>query len=284
MKDYIKIIRNLDLFKGKKITVFKLKGGLTNLNFKIVLNNRSFVARFALSGSEYLGINRLTELNNYKVASQIGIGPKPIKYYPSEKLLIIEYFPGTVMSFKEAKKPIMIKKASKYLRRLHGCNKFIGRADLYKVTKNYFSLVKNKWQPAYSIGLRQDLETIKNQIGKIDLNSCCHLDLFPPNIIVNKKDLKFIDWEYSAISDYRYDLGCYSAFSRFTKKEDKLLLKYYNNPSIDLKTLRLFKAITAIREIAWDIVSANFSQIDFDYKAYALKNYRIYKKIRKEIL
>ena len=139
------------------------------------------------------------------------------------------------------------------------------------------------WIPKNAQNLLQDLKTLKSRFQKMELNYSCHLDLFTPNIVKNKDKIHFLDWEYSAKSDYRFDLATLSSMADFEPKHDRLLIRAYGRKNLSLEQLNLAKAIMLIREIGWDLVQVKFAKIDFNYKQYTLDNLKKYYKVLKQI-
>src|SRR5260370_39489739 len=64
------------LWPGRRVTVERLGGGLTNHNFKVTVDGEAFVVRVAGKDTELLGIDRRTHPGAAPVARQIGAGPE----------------------------------------------------------------------------------------------------------------------------------------------------------------------------------------------------------------
>ena len=279
--NYQKIIESLPTFSGKRIQVQPLAGGVTNVNYKITDGHNKYVARFGFESNKYLGVNRKWEVHNQIIASKLGVGSKVVGFYPKLNMLLVEYLEGKTAGRQELRKPHNIRQVARLLRKVHNGPKFQGLFDPFKVSRDYFRLVKNSWMPQGAKELLLDLDKLKSKLGAMRLNSSCHLDLVHLNILLNGNQVKFLDWEYSAKSDYRFDLAQLSASADFEPEHDKLLIKAYGRKDLNLEQLNIVKAIMLIREIGWDLVQVKYSKLNFDYKKYALGYLKRYQKIKR---
>jgi hypothetical protein len=64
------------LAESKNIKKTPLSGGITNLNFRIDADGKSYVIRLAGEGTEQLGIKRDVEYAANYAAGQLGIAPE----------------------------------------------------------------------------------------------------------------------------------------------------------------------------------------------------------------
>jgi thiamine kinase-like enzyme len=277
--DYEGIIKRVQIFRGKPLAIERLSGGVTNANFKVVAGGRKYVARFGFKANKYLGLNRGREIYNYNVIAKAGLGPRVIKFYPHHNMLLVEYVEGKVATPAISKKPIIINAVAKTLNQIHNAAKFRGVFNPFTVSESYFKLVSNSWVPPQAKKLPADLAKLKLRLRQLDLSYSCHLDVFAPNILLQGNRVKLLDWEYSAKSDYRFDLATFSAMSEFDPGHDKLLIKSYGRKDLDMEQLNIAKAIMMIREIGWDLVQVKYSKLDFDYKKYTFNNIRKYAKV-----
>ena len=113
----------------------------------------------------------------------------------------------------------------------------------------------------------------------------CHNDLLPANLIDEDDRLWLVDWEYAGMGHPLFDLASVSANAGFTEDEDVDLLAAYRGAvePRDLEELRVFKAASALREALWAIIQTVSSELDFDYHAYAERNFEVYARARKAV-
>ena len=274
MKDHLEIIKKLPLWNKRKIYIKKLNGGITNFNYLVRDREKKYVARFALEDNALLGLNRKREIYNTKIAFASGLGPKVMGFYPKYNLLVVEYIVGDIFSKKTITNNTQIKLIVKSLKILHGGKRLQGKFDPFETIRKYIFLARrNKsWLPGDIDELLAKLFDIEKSIGSLYKNYPCHLDLTPLNIISSNKKIKFIDWEYSASSDFRFDLAMLSVMGHFSRKHDELLIKEYGIKDKDFyKQIQLMKAVVCFREASWGLLQSSISPIKFNYKKYAEK-------------
>src|SRR5205085_1810857 len=136
MKDHLKIINSLPLWNNP-IKIEELHGGITNFNYLVHDKNNKFVTRFASPSNNLLGLNREREINNMKIATSLGIGPKFIEFFPQYNLLIVEYIEGKVLTPATARNPEQIKQIATILKKLHNGPKFEGTFNPFRTIKEY---------------------------------------------------------------------------------------------------------------------------------------------------
>ncbi len=280
MKNHLEIIKKLTLWENNNIEVEKLNGGITNFNYFIRDGKKKYVARFSSKSNILLGLNRKREIYNTKIAYSIGLGPKFIKFLPKDNLLLVEYMDGNVFSGTDILKDKQIKLLAKLLKKLHSGKKLKGQFNPFKAMREYIYIVKRKksWLPKDINKLLNEFSQVEKKIGKFHMIYPCHLDVSPPNIIDSKNKIKLIDWEYSANSDFRFDLAMLSVMSNFSERQDKLLLKEYGIKDKDLyEQIQIMKAVVCFREASWGLLQMAISPIKFDYKKYAIEKFNIFK-------
>ena len=268
--NYENLILSLPLWKNPKIS--KLQGGMTNINYLVEAGKKKYVARFALSSNKHLSLDREREIYNTKIAASEGIGPLVIAHYPEYNLLIVEYLPGKTLSLNSARKKENIDSIAKLLKKLHNGRKFKGENNIFSSIRFDIGKVKerNSWLPEDLQLLLKRLKLIESKV-KFQINAPCHLDLMMENIVTYKQSLKLLDWEYSANSDYLYDLAMLSVKAAFDKEQDHFLLECYGKPKM-YEQLKAMKKVVYFKEASWGLLQLAVSSIPIDYKRYAEEN------------
>lgn len=259
---------------------------MTNINYLVYDEKKKYVLRFAPKSNTVLGLNRQREIRNIKAAYYLGIGPKVIKFFPKYNLLVVEYLEGNVLSMTNAKKYTYIQPIARLLKRMHNGKKFNGKFNPFQVINEYVDTVKRKksWLPKDIDNLLKELNVVERKIGKFYETYPCHLDLMLENIIINnERKIKLIDWEYSANSDFRFDLAMFSVKGNFSNKQDKFFLKEYGIKDKDLyNQIQMMKAVVYFREASWGLLQIAISPIKIDYKKYAVDNLNLFYNSLKE--
>ena len=268
--NYENLILSLPLWKNPKIS--KLQRGMTNINYLVEVGKKRYVARFALSSNKHLGLDREREIYNTKIAASERIGPLVIAHYPEYNLLIVEYLPGKTLSLNSARKKENIASIAKLLKKMHSGKKFKGENNIFNSIRVDISKVKerNSWLPEDLQLLLKRLKLIESKV-KFQINAPCHLDLMMENIVTYKQSLKLLDWEYSANSDYLYDLAMLSVKAAFDREQDHFLLECYGKPKM-YEQLKAMKTVVYFKEASWGLLQLAVSSIPIDYKRYAEEN------------
>ena len=89
------VIPKIPVWQGKKVKIHDLSGGLTNHNYRVVVDGTSYVVRIPGTGSELLAINRENEYRNTLAASKSGVGPQVIyRLEIEESVMVLEFIQG----------------------------------------------------------------------------------------------------------------------------------------------------------------------------------------------
>jgi len=100
------------------------------------------------------------------------------------------------------------------------------------------------------------------------------------NIIRTPGGIRFLDWEYSAASDYRFDLAMLCMKAALNEKEEEIFLGAYGIKDYDkLQQIKRMKAVVALREAAWGVVQLATAKIPYNYRKYAEDHFIIFRKL-----
>jgi len=289
MKNHREILKQLKIWHGEPIfRKMPVAGGQTNFIYFIEDKNGKYVAHFAHQASALLDINKTQEINNTKIATSLGLGPKFIKYYPQYRLIILEYIEGQCFKAPAKMNRRQIKLIAKALKKLHNGPKFSGRSNPFNIIKKQVYDAKR-----YKVRLPDDIDRLLKSLAKLEkkfgtyqLNFPCHFDLVVENLVWTGKGVKIIDWEYSTNSDYRIDLATVSNQWNFNKTQDKLFFKEYGDQGNQLyEKIQILKPLACFREAAWGLLQqAIRTRKDIDYKKYAADNLNKFKKLASKII
>jgi thiamine kinase-like enzyme len=264
------------LWPGRKARVADLSGGITNHNFKVDVDGRSYVLRMGGNRTELLGIDRATENAANRRAAEIGVGPEVFAFVESEGWLVTRFIEGQTPSPEEMRTPGGIVRVAAVLRRIHGAAPIPGRFDAHVVVDEYHAeaqahgaVIPHEFEEARVIS-----ERIRHARGPQPL-VMCHNDLLNANFI-DDGELHIVDWEYAGMGDRFFDLANLSVNHEFGVGEDRLLLAAYfgKEKEADLAGLRLMRFMSDFREAMWGVLQSGISTLDFDFKAYAAKHFK----------
>lgn len=110
----------------------------------------------------------------------------------------------------------------------------------------------------------------------------CHNDMLPANVLDDGSRVWIVDWEYGGVGHPLFDLAGFSINCGYTAEHDRELLTAYRGAfrPEDFHDLRILKVASLLRESLWSVVQTVVSDLDFDFREYALVHFE---KFRKEL-
>ena len=82
------------LAESKNVKKIALSGGITNLNFKVEADGKSYVIRLTGENTEQLGIKRDVEYAANYAAGQMGIAPEVLFFIEPENYIVTRFVTG----------------------------------------------------------------------------------------------------------------------------------------------------------------------------------------------
>ncbi len=263
------------LWPDRPKVVVPLSGGITNHNFKIDVDGRSYVLRMGGAKTDLLGIDRGVERAAAERASEVGVGPPVELYVETEGWLVTKFIEGRVISVEEMRQAETIRRVAGALRRFHNADHIPGRFDSHAVVEEYRSEAERhgveippEYDEAHDIS-----ERIRAGRGHQPAVPC-HNDLLNANFL-DDGEIRIVDWEYAGMGDRFFDLANFSVNHGFGDEEDRALLIAYFGAAGDahLRELSQMKFMSDFREAMWGVLQSGISELDFDFNGYAAKHF-----------
>jgi thiamine kinase-like enzyme len=254
--------------RSHKVTIRPLGGGLTNRNYRVDLDEESYVLRIAGEGTGQLGIDRTSEVAAARAAADAGVGPQVVAYLPEHSALVTRFVQGRQLTPEDVHQPDILGRIARTLRRCHdypvpeGLRPF----SAVVVVRSYDRQAREQ-----GVAMPEDMGRALNLLDRIEreLKSgeppcLCHNDLLPANFLDEGAVLRIIDWEYAGLGDRFFDLGNFAANSMLAEGEERLLLEgYFGEPRLEhLRRLRLMRLVSDLRESTWSYLQAKISQVE----------------------
>ena len=263
------------LWPGRPATVTPLSGGITNHNFRIDVDGRSYVLRMGGAKTDLLGIDRGVEKAAAERAAEVGVGPPVERYVAEESWLVTKFIEGRQISVEEMRQPETIRRVAGALRRFHNAGHIPGRFDSHEVVEVYRVEAERSGvtiPPAYPAA-HETSERIRESRGH-QQSVPCHNDLLNANFL-DDGELRIVDWEYAGMGDRFFDLANFSVNHGFGEEEDRILLVAYFGSAGDahLRDLTQMKFMSDFREAMWGVLQSGISELDFDFDGYAAKHF-----------
>jgi thiamine kinase-like enzyme len=264
------------IWPGRQLAIDPLAGGITNENFKIVVDGEAFVLRVAGKDTELLGIDRSAEREAAAAAAAAGVGPEVVAFVEPEGCLVTRFVSGRPIPVDEMRRPQLIARAAEALRRFHGGRPIPGRFDSFRVVETYAAT-----SSAHGVRVPADFEWAHGIAGRIEASrrgqplKPCHNDLLNANFLDEDGRLRIVDWEYAGMGDVFFDLANFSVNHEFGEHEDETLLREYVGAAGEehAAALTLMRFMSDFREAMWGVVQQGISDLDFDFVAYAQEHF-----------
>jgi thiamine kinase-like enzyme len=112
----------------------------------------------------------------------------------------------------------------------------------------------------------------------------CHNDLLPANLIDNRSEVRIVDWELAGMGHPLFDLaGVISNAGLSDERADQFVIDYGLRPDDIRRELRVFQALSLLREALWGAVQSVKSTLPVDYQAYAETHFAKYREARSRV-
>ena len=260
-----------------ELEVTLLRGGITNHNYRVDVDGKSFVLRISGDKTELLGINRDYEYRTQRIASELGIAPEVIYFDEENSYLITRFIEGRHLSLEEMREPKNIQRVVDTLHNIHTLPTFPVTFSAFQVVRDYAETARQ-----YNVTFPQNFKWLFHQMQEAEaalsnrplIPRPCHNDLLNGNFLLADK-LYILDWEYAGMGDVFFDLANFSNNHDLSDHESRFLLDCYFEgltPRHEAH-LNIMKIMSDFREAMWGLVQIGISKIDFDFRAYANKHF-----------
>jgi thiamine kinase-like enzyme len=270
----MELARKLDCWSGP-VEPEPLKGGITNLNFRVADGEDVFVVRIGEDIPVHQ-VMRFNEVNAATAAFRAGIAPEVV--YARPGILVTRFIQGGAPLTPEGvRAPGFIERLIPVLQTCHrGVPKELRGPVLmfwvFHVLRDYAHRLEEEGSPHRPklAGLVRSAEALEEAVGPIDV-VFGHNDLLPGNLIDDGRKLWLIDWEYSGFNSPLFDLANLASNNEFDEALERRMLALYFGAEAEAglwRRYRAMKAASLLRETMWSMVSELHSKLAFDYAAY----------------
>ncbi len=268
------------LAEAKDIKTTPLSGGITNMNYRIDANGKSYVLRITGARTEMLGIRRDVEYQANLAAGQLGVAPEVVFFIEPEGYLVTRYVSGKRLPFEEITKPDNIVRVVRKLRLFHM------RGPELKGEFNVFRRVEmlTEVSQRHHCKFPVDFEWIRQKVRESEdallqdpyVPTPCHDDLLNLNwldedVPGGTGEIRLLDWEYAGMGDIFFDLANFSHHHRLNDDQVRHLLQEYFG-EVTLRNharLNLMWPMSEIHEAMWGTTQTGISTLNEDFQGYA---------------
>ena len=272
------VVQKIDDWRHKPVEIQVMTGGMTNKNFKVIVEGRPFFVRVPGASTELLAIDRDNEYHSSKAAAAAGIGPKVLYHLPEHKVMVLEFIDGETMSIESLGAPGMPTRIAQSLKKLHAGDKCLNEFNMFRLVEFYIGIVE-KYQVRIPDDYRDRMSVLSRIEAAVQKNSLagvpCNNDLLAENYIDDGKMLWLIDYEYSGNNDPCFELGNTCQEQQYNEDQyAELCAAYFGAARRSLLArMYLFSIMSDFGWTLWGSIQNKISQLDFDFWEYTIERW-----------
>ena len=268
------VIAAIPEWAGRSVSADRIPAGLTNTNYRVVVDGTPYFVRIPGASTELLAVDRGNELHNTLAAAASGVAPRVAHSLPEWQVFVLDWLPATTMSIESLRAPGMPTRLATTLRQLHAGPPFRDDFDMFRVSERYLALVDERDIPIPA-GYRAHLDRlplIEAALARHPLASVpCHNDLLAENVLDDRTRLWIVDYEYSGMNDPAFELGNTCQELGYDPEQVSELCRAYfgeATPAL-LARMRLQMIMSDVGWTLWAAIQARISTIDYDFGGWA---------------
>ncbi len=273
------VIAAIPAWASARVEASPISGGLTNRNFRVVVDGVPQFVRIPGTATDLLAVDRGNELANTRAAATAGVGPRVLHHLPAWDVVVLEWLDARTMSnaaFQEAWAPARIAES---LRRLHAGPRFRDDFDMVALSARYLGVIDERGIPVPA-GYREHLEVVPRIDAALrahPLSSVpCHNDLLAENYLDDGTRLWIVDYEYSGNNDPTFEVGNTAQELEYDEARlHELVAAYFGRATPALiARCRLQMIMSDVGWTLWAAIQARISPIDFDFWGWAVQRWK----------
>eukprot|EP01035_Chromulina_nebulosa_P021551 gene21551-27903_t len=273
-----KILTKIPDWHGKDVSIQSLSGGLTNSNFKVLVDGVPYFVRVPGANTNLLAINRNNEVHNSRAAFVAGVGPKVLYHLSEYNVIVLEFINGKTMSKNSLNEPGQPTRMAEAIKKLNNGPSFQQDFNMFRLTEYYLSLCKER-EIKIPDGYLDRLETIARIERAMEVEPLqalpCNNDLLAENYIDDGRQLWLIDYEYSGNNDPTFELGNTCQEMQFDDEQiAEVCAAYFGEVKPNMiARMKLNMIMSDVGWGLWAAIQAQISTIEFDYWGWAIERW-----------
>lgn len=280
-----KLIEIIPNWRNKKIIISPIKSGLTNLNYKIDVDNQSYFLSQPDTDSQFLSINFYNKYINNDNCAKSKISPSIYHFNETHKVIITDFVLSQSISKLTFHHEPYFSLLIEMVKKMHHVKPFFQEFNMFTLIKKYMVIIsqQNLILPQIAFDKFEKINFIGNKLEKFRNELVpCHNDILPENILSKNNKLLLIDFDYSGNNDACFDLGNLSVEMEFSEIQvNKLVLHYFGEINNQLVSrVNLHGIMSDYGWTLWSYVQNSISNIDFNFSHYGKSRLdRVVKKL-----
>jgi thiamine kinase-like enzyme len=273
-----KVVSSVEDWRGKRTEIQPLSGGLTNANFKVLVDGIPFFVRVPGESTELLAVDRQNEQFNARAAADVGVGPKVLYFLPEFHVMVLEFLEGRTMSNATLGVVDMPARIAQVIKRLHSGPRFLTDFNMFRLTEFYLDICRQRRMripEGYDERLPAVRDIEKALLAKPMPTVPCHNDLLAENYMEVDGSLRLIDYEYSGNNDPCFELG--NTCQELQYDEARIVAvcgAYFGSATPDrLARMKLNMIMSDVGWALWAAIQAEISKIQYDFWGWAAERW-----------
>lgn len=268
------VIQKIVDWRDRQAEIQEMTGGLTNKNYRVEVEGRSYFVRIPGASTELLAVDRDSEYHSSKAAADAGVGPKVLYHLPDHKVMVLEFLKGETMSIETLQGPGMPVRIAQSLKKLHAGARCLNDFNMFRLVEFYMGIVEE-----HDVRIPDDyrdrmsvLSGIETAVSQKSLDSVpCNNDLLAENYIDDGQMLWLIDYEYSGNNDPCFELGNTCQEQQYNEDQyAELCAAYFGETRRHLLArMYLYSVMSDFGWTLWGSIQNKISKLDYDFWEYA---------------
>lgn len=272
------VVEKIEDWKGKRVSIQTLSGGLTNANYKVEVEGMPFFVRVPGESTELLAIDRRNEYFNSKAAAEAGVGPQVLYYLPEYQVMVLEFLKARTMTKETLNAAGMPTKIAQAIQCLHSGPRFLNDFNMFRLTEYYLNICKDHdiRIPEGYLERMLTVKRIEQAMAVLPLPTVpCNNDLLAENYMDDGKSLRIIDYEYSGNNDPCFELGNTCQELQFDEAQIvEVCAAYFGDPLANrISRMKLNMIMSDVGWGLWAAIQAKISKIEFDFWGWAIERW-----------
>lgn len=253
----------------------RLTGGITNLNYRIDADGKSYVLRITGADTELLGIRREVEYAANLAAGELGVAPEVLYFIQPEGYLVTRFVDGVKIEPDEMVEPHNLRRVAEKIRKFHNeAPPLRGEFNVFRRVEMLVEVSRrhNCHFPGNFDWIIQRMRQVEQALSDTaGAPHPCHDDLLNLNFLDERGEVRILDWEYAGMNDIAYDLANFSHHHRLNDDQVNVLLQAYFGEVTPQRfaRLKLLWPMSEVHEAMWGTTQTGISKLDEAFQGYA---------------
>lgn len=269
-----------DIFPGKDVSQAEIIqiGGMSNKNFRVDFEGKSYVLRVPGPGSEGM-VERSNEEFNAIEGCKMGVNPM-IRYFNAKTgVKLADYIHNAeTLNCATIQRHDNLRKIADIYKKIHGSHvRLKNEFCVFQEIEKYDKLIAKHGAQMYEgwDEFKPQVLALESRMNDLGVEICpCHDDAVPENFIkAEDGTIYLIDWEYSGMNDPMADFAALFVESDFPVETREYFLSKYYDGMIPANT----EEHILCYEILWDTLWAQWTVIKEasgeDFGSYGIDRY-----------